>query len=111
MRRILLIAILLPTWIGCVDKASAQMDCGAVIEHLNDTITSPGAFDVEFFVGKYGLEYSSCSGSEGSVFCLKCRYEAGMKSLEIVVSDNGLSVSAPTYGCRCGPDVKWKTAP
>jgi len=101
-------AILLPLFAGCVDESAAQMDCRAVIEHLNDTLRAPGVFDVEFFVDKYGLEYASCADSQGGVYCFKCLYEAGTKPVEIVISANGSVVSTPKYGCRCGPDVKWK---
>jgi hypothetical protein len=108
MRSIILVAVLLSFTIGWPAEAPAQMDCRAVIQHLNDTLKVPGVFDVDFFVGKYGLDYASCAAPQGAVYCFKCLYEAGTKPVEIVISDNGLLVSHPRDGCRCGPDVKWK---
>jgi len=108
MRKIILVALLLPLLITIAGEAAAQMDCTAVIQRLNDTLKAPGVFDVEYFIGKHSLDYASCADPQGAVYCFKCLYEAGTKAVEIVVSDNGLNVSAPKYGCRCGPDVKWK---
>jgi hypothetical protein len=111
MRRIILVAILLALVTGCAGEAAAQTDCRAVFQHLNETLKAPAAFDVESFVGKYRLEYVSCAAPQGAVYCFKCLHEAGAKSLQIVISGNGRLVSPPTYGCRCGSDVKWKQAP
>ena len=52
MRKSILVALLLSLFIGIAGEASAQLDCTTLIKRLNNTVKAPGAFDVEFFIGK-----------------------------------------------------------
>jgi hypothetical protein len=111
MRKSILVALLLSLFIGIAGEASAQLDCTTLIKRLNNTVKAPGAFDVEFFIGKYGLDHASCPEPRGAVYCFRCQDETKTRSVEIVISKNGRIVSDPNYVCRCGKDVKWKQAP
>lgn len=96
---------------GHLGDATAQLDCDALIQRLNDTRKAPGVFDAEFIIGKYGLEHATCEKPRGAVHCFKCLDKTGIKTVEIVIAENGRVVSPPKYGCQCGLDVKWDQAP
>ena len=84
-----------------ITGALGQPDCEILIRDLQQTIKKPDAFDVGKFLVKHGLEYTTCPAKSGVVYCFKCLYKGSVSAVEITITDNGLLVSAPRYGCSC----------
>jgi hypothetical protein len=84
-----------------VPGALGQPDCEVIIRDLNQSIQKPDAFDVAAFLVKHGLEYTSCPVKNGVAYCFKCLYKGSVSALEIAITDNGLQISPPRYGCSC----------
>ncbi len=81
--------------------AFGQPDCEVLIKDLSKTITKPDTFDVGKFLVKHGLEYTTCPATRGVVYCFKCLYKGSVSAVEIAITENGLKVSRPRYGCSC----------
>jgi len=81
--------------------ALGQPDCEIIIKDLDQAVKKPDAFAIGDFLKKYGLEYTSCPVKNGIVYCFKCLYQGSVSAVEIAITDQGLRVSPPQYGCSC----------
>ena len=87
--------------------AAAQMDCPAVAKHLKETLKQGSPFDLEFFLGKYGLTYKTCESEETLTVCVRCLDEKGARAIRFMISQDGRKVSKPQAGCTCPKTTKW----